>query len=138
MPSRMPNPADPFEEGLGSGEPGLTSNRITGDPQDDLIVPGDAPGAVDDFGTTAAEEQQSEPLGLRLSREEFDLGARADQSPTADQPYPEDREEWVGRIVETDEGARGDDEPDAVAHDVGTDRGAFTAEERTMHVEPEA
>ena len=143
MASRIPDPADPFEEeGLASQEPGLAGKRITGDPQDDMPVPGDEPTAVDDFGTTAAEEREGEPLDLRLSREEPDLGARAsapgDDSEFADQPYPEDKDERVGRIVESDEGARADDEPDAVALDVGTDQGGFSAEERAMHVEPEA
>lgn len=141
MSSRIPDPGDPFEEeGLASVEPGLSGKRITGDPQDDLIVPGDDPAAVDDFGTTAAEEHEGEPLDLRLSREEPELSAHrpADENPDTDQPYPEDREERVGRVIETDEGARGDDEPDVVALEVETDRGGFTAEERAMHVEPEA
>lgn len=143
MASRIPDPADPFEEeGLASQEPGLAGKRITGDPQDDVAVPGDDPVAVDDFGTTASEERAGEPLDLRLSREEPDFAGRSDQpadeSPNADQPYPEDLEERVGRIVESDEGARADDEPDAVALDVGTDLGGFSAEERAMHIEPEA
>jgi hypothetical protein len=46
-----------------------------------------------------------------------------------------DKEERVGRIVETDEGAREDAEADAVAYDVGTDMGGFTAEERAMRIE---
>jgi hypothetical protein len=141
--SRIPDPADPFEEeGLASQEPGLAGKRITGDPQDDFAVPGDEPMAVDDYGTTAAEERAGEPLDLRLAREQPDLAARAeqppDETPAADQPYPEDPEERVGRIVESDEGARADDEPDAVALDVGTDLGGFSAEERAMHIEPEA
>ena len=58
-----------------------------------------------------------------------------DLSDDADNPYPVDREERVGRIVETDEGARADTEPDAVANDVGTDQGGFSAEERAMRIE---
>ena len=78
MTSRIPDPADPFEEeGLASQEPGLAGKRITGDPQDDFVVPGDDPTAVDDFGTTALEQQEGEPLDLRLSREQPDLGAAA-------------------------------------------------------------
>lgn len=137
--NRVPDPSDPFEDaGLAAEESGVPGKRITGDPQDDMPVPGDTPIAVDDFGTTAAEEQAGEPLDLRLSREEPDLDADTplDTSEFADQPYPEDREERVGRIVETDEGARSDEEDTAVAFDVGTDRGGFTAEERAMHVEP--
>jgi len=105
-------------------------------------VPGDHPVAVDDFGTTAAEEREGEPLDLRLSRETPDLLERAattpaDESEQSDQPYPEAPDERVGRIVETDEGVRPDDEPDAVALDVGTDLGGFSAEERAMHIERE-
>ena len=142
MSSRIPDPADPFEEeGLASEEPGLAGKRVTGDPQDDFVVPGDDPVAVDDFGTTVAEEREGEPLDLRLSREQPDLAARADQpadeSADADQPYPEDPEERVGRIVETDEGAREDNEADVIALDVGTDGGGFTAEERAMRIEHE-
>jgi len=142
--SRIPEPADPFEEeGLAQGaDDGLPGKRITGDPQDDMVVPGDRPTAVDDFGTTASEEHEGEPLDLRLSRDEPDLLERsattdADESEDAGQPYPDARDERVGRIVESDEGAREDDEPDAVAQDVGTDQGGFTAEERAMHVERE-
>jgi len=138
--SRIGEPSDPFEdEGLASPDPGLAGKRITGDPQDDFPLPGETPIAVDEFGTTVAEQQEGEPLDLRLSREEPDVIERADAMPDlsdgADNPYPADREERVGRIVETDEGARGDSEADAVAHDVGTDQGGFSAEERAMRIE---
>ena len=140
MSSRIGDPSDPFEdEGLASPDPGMAGKRITGDPQDDMPVPGERPVAVDDFGTTVAEQQEGEPLDLRLTREEPDLlasaGSKPDLSEDADNPYPVDREERVGRIVETDEGAREDVEPDAVALDVGTDGGGFTAEERAMRIE---
>lgn len=142
MSSRTGDPSDPFEdEGLASPDPGLAAKRITGDPQDDIPVPGDRPVAVTDFGTTVAEQQQGEPMDLRLAREEPDLLSKAgnppDTSDNADNPYPVDHEERVGRIVETDEGARTDTEADAVALDVGTDNGGFTAEERAMRIERE-
>ena len=143
MSSRIPDPADPFEEeGLAAGaEDGLPSKRITGDPQDDMVVPGDRPMAVEDYGTTVAEEREGESIDRRLGREQPDLTSHADsdadESEQADQPYPEDPDERVGRIVEADEGVREDDESDAVALDVGTDQGGFTAEERAMHVERE-
>jgi hypothetical protein len=140
--SRIGEPSDPFEdEGLASPDPAMTGKRITGDPQDDMPVPGEHPVGVDEFGTTVAEQQEGESLDLRLSREEPDLLARAgsapDMSENADNPYPADREERVGRIVETDEGAREDTEADAVALDVGTDGGGFSAEERAMRIERE-
>ena len=142
MSSRIPDPADPFEEeGLASPDPEYAAKRITGDPQEEIAVPAEQPIAVTDYGTTQAEEATEEPLDQRLAREEPDMAERAgvdaDESPDADQPYPEDPEERVGRIVETDEGARADDEATAVAHDVGTDKGGFSAEERAMHVVPD-
>lgn len=142
MSSRIGEPSDPFEdEGQASAEPGLASKRITGDPQEDMPVAGDQPLAVDDYGTTALEESLGEPLDGRLAREEPDLLETAPPVVTdyegIDNPYPADREEQVGRIVETDEGAREDDEATVVAIDVGTDQGGFTAEERAMHIEPE-
>ena len=141
MSSRTPDPADPFEEaGLASPDPADGGKRITGDTQEEIAVPAERPVAVDDFGTTANEEIAGEPLDGRLRREAPELAATtpADESPDADQPYPEDREERVGRIVESDEGVREDTEPYAVASDVGTDLGGFSAEERAMHIEPEA
>ncbi|MDQ1696039.1 MAG: hypothetical protein QOJ03_1392 [Frankiaceae bacterium] len=143
MSSRIPDPADPFEEeGLASPDPDDGGKRITGDVQEEVPVPGERPVAVNNYGTTAAEEAAGEPLGHKLDREEPDLletaaTTNADESPDADQPYPEDRDERVGRLVESDEGARADDEADAVAFEVGTDGGGFSAEERAMHVEPE-
>lgn len=140
--SRIPEPADPFEEeGLPVSEDGLPSKRITGDTQDGMIAPHDYPLAVDEYGVTAAEQERGEPLDLRLSREEPEVTAAADlpadDSYRVESPYPEDPEEKVGRIVDTDEGARTDTEKDVVASDVGTDTGGFSAEERAMHIEPE-
>ncbi|MGE5765239.1 MAG: DUF5709 domain-containing protein, partial [Mycobacterium leprae] len=100
-----------------------------GDTQDDMPVPGDEPMAVDDFGTTAAEQREGEPLDLRLSREEPDVIGDV----LGDEP---DDERAAGRIVETDEGAGPDLEPDAVGFDVGTDSGGMSAEEQALHVEP--
>ena len=141
MSSRMGDPSDPFEdEGLASPDPAKAGKRITGDAQDEFPVPGDKPVGVDDYGTTVREQQDGEPMDLRLAREEPDLAARAgampDDTDNADNPYPVDREERVGRLVEEDEGAREDTEADAVAFDVGTDSGGFTAEERAMRIEP--
>jgi hypothetical protein len=140
--SRFGEPSDPFEdEGQASADPGLASKRITGDPQDDMPVAAETPLAVDDYGTTAYEESVGEPLDGRLAREEPDLIETAppvvDDREGIDNPYPSDREEQVGRIVQPDEGAHEDTEPDSVAVDVGTDQGGFTAEERAMHIEPE-
>lgn len=142
MTSRIPEPADPFEEeGLAGQEDGLPGKRITGDAQEGIEPPHDYPVAVEEYGTTALEQSEGEPLELRISREEPDVLDAVDEPASAeedsDNPYPVDRDEHVGRIVETDDGGLFDGEKDAVAYDAGTDLGGFSAEERAMHVEPE-
>jgi len=142
MSSRIPDPGDPFEEeGLPGMNDGLPEKRITGDSQEGIPAAHDESVAVEDWGTTAREEREGEPLDLRLQREEPDTGAAADrpadESPEADSPYPEDPELRAGRIVQPDEGVREDTEPHDVAYDVGTDGGGFSAEERAMHIERE-
>ncbi|MCU1678756.1 MAG: hypothetical protein JWM93_3514 [Frankiales bacterium] len=139
MADRFGEPADPYEEeGLPATDNVLPGKQIAGDTQDFMMVPGDEPEAVDDWGTTALEESLGEPLDLRLSREEPDVLSQVDSPPSAeadsDNPYPLDRDEHVGRIVDLDEGAHEDAEADMVASDVGTDGGGFSAEERAMHV----
>jgi hypothetical protein len=103
--------------------------------------PRDAPLAADDFGTTAEEMHDGESLDGRISREEPDVidlvDQPADESPTSDTPHAERAGQGVGRLVEPDEGARSDSEPDMVAADVGTDLGGYSAEESAMHLEPE-
>jgi hypothetical protein len=140
--SRIPDPGDPYEdEGLPATDNALPGKQITGDAQDDIPVPSDTPVAVDDYGTTAAEQREGEPLELRVSREEPDVLAAVDAEPadelTSADPYPADREELAGRLVDTDAGVREDDEPSLVADDVETDGGGFSAEERAMHLEPD-
>ncbi|GAC1327375.1 MAG: hypothetical protein NVSMB13_13620 [Mycobacteriales bacterium] len=121
----------------------LAEKEITGDAQEGLELSArDSPLAVDDYGTTAAEEAAGEPLELRLSREEPEVLDRADleadESEGSDSPYPVDAEDRVGRIVEYDEGARSDTEAQSIGYDVGTDQGGFSAEERAMRLEPQA
>jgi hypothetical protein len=139
MASRIGEPADPYEEaGLPATDDVLPGKQITGDTQDEMMVPGEEPTAVDEWGTTAREESLGEPLDLRLSREEPDvldqLDTPASAEPDSDNPYPVERDEHVGRIVDLDEGAREDVDADMVASDVGTDSGGFSAEERAMHI----
>ena len=95
-----------------------------------LIPPRDHPQAVDEFGTTAAEERATEPLADRVLREEpdFDEGAVAQAADDA----------IGGQLVDAGssdvEGF--DDEKDAVASVVGSgdDDVALSAEEAAMHI----
>jgi hypothetical protein len=119
------------------------SDALCVDPDDayGMEPPRDAPIASDDFGTTAAEMHDGEPLDGRIAREEPDVIDLVDQAPDesegSDTPYSQRSGQGVGRLVEPDEGARSDTEADMVALDVGTDLGGYSAEESAMHLEPE-
>jgi len=143
MSSRIPHkPSDSEAEGIpdpGFAEPGQLE---AGDTEGTVEPPHDTAQAVDDFGTTASEQHDGEPLDGRLAREEDDVLADADrpadESARADDPFSERAGQGVGRLVEPDEGAHTDVDADMVASDVGTDLGGYSAEEAAMHLEPEA
>lgn len=93
--------------------------------------PIDHPVAVGDFGTTANEQRDGEPLDGRLARE------LPDPALDVEVPYVSEAEGIgdapAGRIVELDEGAREDTVKENVAIDVGRDEGQRSAEEAAMH-----
>ncbi len=142
MSSRIPeNPSEAEAEGI--PDPGFSdpSQVVAGDTEATMEPPHDTAVAVDEWGTTAAEQAEGEPLDARLAREEDDVLAAvdvpADETEGADTPFDERAGQGVGRLVEADEGARSDTEADLVAGDVGTDLGGYSAEESAMHLEPE-
>jgi len=140
MSTRFPEPADPFEEqGQSSPDPDNETERLTGDAFDDPAVAAEESIESEDWGMTAEEEVEGEPLDGRLSRELPDTSVTFsgdDLDDSVADPFP-DADERVGRLVAPDEGAHDDEETDEVAESVGTDQGGFTAEERAMHIDPE-
>jgi hypothetical protein len=140
--SRVPEkPSESEAEGIpdpGFADPGQLE---AGDTEAVMDPPHDTVVAVDDYGTTAAEQRDGEPLTDRLAREQDEVltaaDRPADESAGADTPFDERAGQGVGRLVEPDEGVRSDTEADLVAQDVGTDLGGYSAEESAMHVEPE-
>ena len=142
MSSRIPEPPS-AAEAEGIPDPGFSdpSQIVAGDTEATMEPPRDTALAVDESGTTAAEQAEGEPLTARLDREEPDVldavDLPADESEGADTPFDERAGQGVGRLVEPDEGARSDTEADLVAGDVGTDLGGYSAEESAMHLEPE-
>lgn len=94
---------------------------IGGDPLDTGYSPPDRPVAINDWGTTAEEMSEGEPLDSKLAQEEPDV--------------PERAERRSGRLVEDDEGAREDQTAQLIATDVGIDGGAASAEEAAVHTE---
>jgi hypothetical protein len=142
MSSRIPDkPSEHEAEGIpdpGVSEPTLV---VAGDDEATMEPPHDTAIAVEEFGTTAREIAEGESLEGRLDREEPDVLSQvdvpADESLGADTPFDERAGQGVGRLVESDEGARSDTEAELVASDVGTDLGGYSAEEAAMHLEPE-
>lgn len=142
MSSRIPDkPSDAEAEGIPDSGYSGPGQLEAGDTEGTVEPPHDTGLAVQDFGTTAGEMHAGEPLEDRLTREQPDVLAAADlpadESQGADTPFDERAGQGVGRLVEPDEGARGDTEPDLVASDAGTDLGGYSAEEAAMHLEPE-
>ena len=124
------------------------SDTLDGDPGDDPLDQGIAPpdrwSAGEGFGTTAPEEQEGESLDQLLAEEEPERDPYADsdddddEDRRADDLWGDDEPEpRSGRLVADDEGAHPDAEEDLVAHDVGIDGGAASAEEAAVHVQDE-
>lgn len=115
-----------------------------GDPLDQGVLPADRWSAGEKFGDTLAEERDGESLDQLLAEEEPDVDPYRDADPQAEgdlpregpEPYDEPQPR-AGRLVQEDEGARPDREPDLVAEDVGIDGGAASAEEAAVHLTDE-
>ena len=160
----FPSPvSDPEAEGLpgvadddSSARDDVGSGREADGP-DPAPLPGESPVAVDRFGVTADEQRDGEALDFKLGREnpertveqsDAELAADvADPGPTSDPNSAVslyDRADIdlgtssapVGRLVEPDEGHRGDQEADSVAYDAGSAGGGATAEELAVHETP--
>jgi hypothetical protein len=105
------------------------------DPLDTGIAPPDRWSPGEGFGTTLAEERAGESLDQLLAEEEPDTDPYADTDPFSYDPLADAFEPRSGRLVADDEGVHSDTEPDLVAHDVGIDGGAASAEEAAVHVQ---
>jgi Family of unknown function (DUF5709) len=141
MPNEMYDPAGLDASDTLDGDPG-------DDPLDQGIVPPDRWSAGEGFGTTAEEEQEGESLDQLLAEEEPEPDPYAEADSGEDEDEDEDRragdlwgdaepEPRAGRLVADDEGAHPDEDEDLVAHDVGIDGGAASAEEAAVHVQDE-
>jgi Family of unknown function (DUF5709) len=134
MPHRQ-EPSDPYEDaGLPATDDALPGKLITGDVQDEVVVPTTHATYVNAYGTTAREAELGEPLSSRLAHELPDI-TDIDEA-YADDDYAENGGR-VGRLIADDEGVRGDEDSDLWAGNVGTDGGGFSAEEDAMHLLPE-
>ncbi|MFI0896270.1 DUF5709 domain-containing protein [Streptomyces sp. NPDC020983] len=119
---------------------------VVGGPDDVLdegYSPPEKPRAVDEYGTTAAEQEAGENLDERLSRERPDVrpqdGDGLGDDPDSDGELidVEAGEARSGRIVAPDEGVHVRRDGMAGA-DVGIDGAAASAEEAAMHTVSDA
>ena len=121
---REPRDGPEFESPEDEGIPDIgrphPAKRATGDPQEGIVVPRDEPRASEDWGTTAAEQREEEPLEDRLREEVPDR--EPGQRPEA------------GRLVEEGSGLL-DEEKDLVAPDLEEETGGLSAEEAAVRLE---
>ena len=131
------------EEATGVLEPEDTLEYVDGVP--DVLDVGWSPveraWAVDDWGTTDREEATGEGLEGRLARElaetpSADEGDGLGDVSDTDGELRDDEvgDARAGRLVEADEGAWDDVEPELYAVDQGIDAAAASAEEAAVHV----
>jgi hypothetical protein len=133
---------DPEEaSGLLEAEDTLEDARGVRDVLDTGWSPPERPWAVDDWGTTEAEELAGESLEGRLARELPDDGAPDDgdglgDSSDSDGELLDDEvgDERAGRLVDADDGGAEDTDDELYARDAGIDGAGASAEEAAVHV----
>jgi hypothetical protein len=130
------------EEASGVLEPEDTLDGTTGvrDVLDTGWSPAERPWAVDDWGTTEAEESAGESLDGRLARElpdaAEDEGDGLGDSSDTDGELVDDEvgDARAGRLVDAGDGEGEDADDEMWARDEGIDGGAASAEEAAVHV----
>jgi hypothetical protein len=130
------------EEASGVLEPEDTLDGPAGvrDVLDTGWSPAERPWAVDDWGTTEAEESAGESLDGRLARElpdgVTDEGDGLGNASDTDGELLDDEvgDERAGRLVDSDDGGASDDDEELWAQDEGIDGAAASAEEAAVHI----
>jgi hypothetical protein len=135
---------DPEEaSGLLEAEDTLDGARGVRDVLDTGWSPPERPWAVNDWGTTEAEESAGESLAGRLARELPDGAADdgdglGDTSDTDGELLDDEvGDARAGRLVDADDGATEDTDDELWAQDEGIDGAAASAEEAAVHVIPD-
>jgi len=132
---------DPEEaSGVLEPEDTLDGPAGVGDVLDTGWSPAERPWAVDDWGTTEAEESAGESLDGRLARElpdgSPDEGDGLGDSSDTDGELLDDEvgDERAGRLVDSNDGGATDDDEELWAQDQGIDGAAASAEEAAVHI----
>jgi hypothetical protein len=132
---------DPEEaSGVLEPEDTLDGTRGVRDVLDTGWSPVERPWAVDDWGTTGAEESAGESLAGRLARElpdgVADDGDGLGDTSDTDGELLDDEvgNQRAGRLVDSADGGTSDTDDELFARDVGIDGAAASAEEAAVHV----
>ena len=132
---------DPEEaSGVLEPEDTLDGNPGVRDVLDTGWSPAERPWAVDDWGTTGAEEAAGESLDGRLRRElpagVVDEGDGLGDTSDTDGELLDDEvgDARAGRLVDYDDGGTDDTDDELYARDEGIDGAASSAEEAAVHV----
>ncbi len=132
---------DPEEaSGLAEAEDTLEDPRGVRDVLDTGWSPPERPWAVNDWGTTEAEESAGESLDGRLARElpdgAVDDGDGLGDASDTDGELLDDEvgDRRAGRLVDADDGGTTDTDAELYARDAGIDGAAASAEEAAVHV----
>jgi hypothetical protein len=116
------------------------------DSLDEGYSPAEKPWAVNDWGTTPAEERRGEDLAHRLARELPDVAADDDGDGLGDSEDTDgeliDNEVGDARsgrlVIEPNIGDEGDEQDiDLYAQDIGIDGAGASAEEAAVHLVPD-
>jgi hypothetical protein len=130
------------EEASGVLEPEDTLDGAAGvrDVLDTGWSPAERPWAVNDWGTTEAEESAGEGLDGRLARElpdsvEDDGDGLGDTSDTDGELLDDEvGDARAGRLVDAGDGGTSDHDEELYARDEGIDGAAASAEEAAVHI----
>jgi hypothetical protein len=132
---------DPEEaSGVLEPEDTLVDSHGVRDVLDTGWSPAERPWAVDDWGTTEAEEAAGESLDRRLARElpdeVTDVSDGLGDASDTDGELLDDEvgDERAGRLVDADDGGTTDTDDELYAWDAGIDGAAASAEEAAVHV----
>jgi hypothetical protein len=112
----------------------LVDDRGLDEPLDEGFSPPEKWSAAQGFGNTPLEEELGETLDQRLAQEEPEPDPYELAASDTEDVGGEVVDERSGRLVADDEGIMPDSESDLVAHDVGIDGAAASAEEAAVHV----
>lgn len=115
----------------------LSDSRGLAEPLDEGYSPPEKWSVGQGYGNTPLEEHLGETLDQRIAQEvpEPDPYEQAElEAADLDLDRSGEPDARAGRLVAPDEGAHADDEPDAIADDVGIDGAGAGAEEAAMHV----